>query len=39
MRFNPPSIDSQELEMVRNERQSDTWNEHTDRFEAVDRER
>jgi hypothetical protein len=38
-RFDPPAVDRHELTMVRKERRSDTWGDHTDWFEAVDRAR
>lgn len=38
-RFDPPAVDRHELTMLRKERRSDTWGEHTDWFEAVDRAR
>lgn len=39
MRFAPPAVDRHELEMLRKERRSDTWSEHTAWFEAADRAR
>lgn len=38
-RVAPPSVDHQELKMLRKERRTDTWDEHTDWFETVDRAR
>lgn len=37
-RFNPPPIDEKDIKAVRKERRGDSWDEHSDWFEAIDRE-
>lgn len=36
-RFDPPSIATEEITAVRKERRGDSWDDHTDWFETVDR--
>jgi hypothetical protein len=39
VRFDPPSVDKTKLERVHMERQNETWEEHTDWFEAINRKK
>lgn len=38
-RFDPPPIDKKDIEAVRKERRGDSWDEHSDWFEVLDRGR